>query len=354
MSFPVNQITKNKKIMDDQKRVENFLQDFSRQLSQRVGGDLDFILLFGSAARGEWQRGISDIDLIIQTKNIKSKEKVFKEAEKIFWELDKKHETKFNEACSIKEKKEAIDHILEKTKLYVPFQVFGPGDIEWSKSEIKEKSLILGAKLFASQAMIFKNMKYEGKILYGRDITREIQFKATLWEKIKALMIPFYIAFSSIFFSLIFPKSALKLADKSVIYSIGSTFFFLDKIGKKNLKENIKELEKEVHGFFNLRANIFIAAELDFLLNFAYQNFLDLKFLRDAINIKYNWQEENKKFNRWKIFKFCLKSLIFVNSMNWYSILRADKQRIFFKIFFALRTLILVFLICFLFYYLIK
>jgi predicted nucleotidyltransferase len=340
--------------MNDQKRVENFLQDFSRQLSQSTGGDLDFILLFGSAARGEWQRGISDIDLIIQVKDSKKKEWVQKEAENIFWELDKKYETKFDEVCSTGNKKEAINYILEKTRLYVPFQVFGPGDMDWSKSEIKEKSLIIGAKLFASQAMIFKNMKYEGKILYGRDITKEIQFKATLWEKIKALLIPFYIAFFSIFMSLIFSKTALKLADKAVIYSIGSTFFFLDKIPKKNLKENVRELEKEIHGFFGNKINIFLTAELDFLLNFAYQNFLNLKFVKDAINIKYNWQEENKKFSRWRIFKFCLRSLVFVNSMNWYSILMADRQKIFFKIFFALRTFILVFLICFLFYYLIK
>jgi predicted nucleotidyltransferase len=340
--------------MDDQKRVENFLQDFSRQLSERAGGDLDFILLFGSAARGEWQRGISDIDLIIQVKDSKNKERILKEAEKIFWELDKKYGTKFNEVCSTGNKKEAINHILEKTRLYVPFQVFGPGEMDWQKSEIKEKSLIVGAKLFASQAMIFKNMKYEGKILYGRDITKEIQFRATLWEKIKALLIPFYIAIFSVFISPFLPKTALKLADKAVIYSIGSTFFFLDKIPKKKLKENVRELEKEIHSFEGYKFNIFLAAEMDFLLSFAYQNFLNPRFLKDAVKIKYNWEKEHKKFSRWRTFKFCLRALLFINSMNWYSILIADKQRISLKILFILRTAVLLIIICFLFYYLLK
>ncbi|MCX6764788.1 MAG: nucleotidyltransferase domain-containing protein [Candidatus Nealsonbacteria bacterium] len=340
--------------MDDQKRVENFLQDFSRQLSQRAGGDLDFILLFGSAARGEWRRGISDIDLIIQVKDSKKKKWFLKEAENIFWELDKKYETKFDEVCSTGGKKEAINNILEKTRLYVPFQVFGPGDIDWSKSEIKEKSLVIGAKLFASQAMIFKNMKYEGKILYGRDIKKEIQFKATLWEKIKALLIPFYIAFFSIFVSLFFPKTALKLSDKAVIYSIGSTFFFLDKLPRQNLKENVQELEKEIHSFDGYKFNIFLMAETDFLLSFAHQNFLNFQFVKDAIKIKHNWQEESKKFGRWRIFKFCSRTLLFVNSMNWYAILRADKQKIFLKTLFVLRTAALLIIICFLLYYLIK
>lgn len=54
--------------MDDQQRVQRFLREFSSRLSKKFSRYLDFILFFGSAARGEWKRGVSDIDIIIQAK----------------------------------------------------------------------------------------------------------------------------------------------------------------------------------------------------------------------------------------------------------------------------------------------
>ncbi|MBI5252840.1 MAG: nucleotidyltransferase domain-containing protein [Euryarchaeota archaeon] len=47
----------------DQKLVMDFLEEFALKLA--AAHNIDFILLFGSAARGEWKRGISDVDVII-------------------------------------------------------------------------------------------------------------------------------------------------------------------------------------------------------------------------------------------------------------------------------------------------
>ncbi len=52
----------------DQLKVEAFLQEFVAELTKAYGSEIDFILFFGSAARGEFILGKSDVDLIIQEK----------------------------------------------------------------------------------------------------------------------------------------------------------------------------------------------------------------------------------------------------------------------------------------------
>jgi predicted nucleotidyltransferase len=339
----------NFKLMEDQQLVQNFLREFCKKLAEKFSDDLDFILLFGSAARGEWKKGISDVDLIIQMK----KSEIIKEAKefsnKIFWELDAKHGTKFEESCSIGGKKDKIKKIIEKTKLYVPFEIFGPEDIDWVNGKIKRKDLILGAKLVASQAMLFQKMKCEGKILYGRDIRKIIQVKPSWWEKSKALLIPYHISFCSVFGALFFSKIALKMSDKAAIYSVESVLFFLDKPIGKGINKATEEAEKEIKQGIGYKHNFWGMMEMDLILNFGYQKLFNFHFAKEAIQLKYNWTEQSKKFNRWEILKFCLRSFLFVNAMNWYAILRADKHRIILKIFFLLRTILLLLIVWFCF-----
>ena len=337
--------------MKDQQRVEKFLEEFSQKLAKKFGEDLDFILLFGSAARGEWNRGVSDVDLIIQVKRLEFTEEVKKYADKIFWELDEKHETKFKEVCSVGDEKDEIKKVLAKTKLYVPYEVFGPTDIDWVNGKIKRKDLLLGAKLVASQAMLFKKMKIEGRILQGRDIRKAIRAKASWWEKFKAILIPYHIAIGSALGALFIPKIALKMADKAVIYSIESTLFFLDKQIGKGIKKATEKIEKEMNKKVRYKHRFLGTMEIDLVLNFDYQKLVNFNFAKEALRIKYNWAEESKKFNRWETLKFCLKSFWLVNAMNWYAILKADRHRIVLKALFILRTILLFLIIWLYFHY---
>lgn len=358
--------------MEDQQLVQNFLKEFSKKLAGEFSDDLDFILLFGSAARGEWKKGISDVDLIIQMKKMEAVKKAKEFSNKIFWELNEKYGTKFEESCSIGGparsatqsatmqrfgrtvlqawEKDKIKKVIEKTKLYVPFEIFGPGDIDWVNGKIKRKDLILGAKLVASQAMLFQKMKYEGKILYGRDIRKIIQIKPSWWEKSKALLIPYHISFCSVLGALLFPKIALKMSDKAAIYSVESILFFLNKPIGKGINKATEEVEKEIKQGIGYKHNFWGMMEMDLILNFGYQKLFNFDFAKEAIQLKYNWQEQSKKFNRWKILKFCLRSFLFVNAMNWYAIFKADKHRIILKIFFLLRTILLFLIAWFCFY----
>jgi hypothetical protein len=272
---------------------------------------------------------------------------VRKKAEELFWELDKKYDTKFKEVCSIGKEanKDVIRKILKETRLYVPFEVLGPNDIDWEKGEIKKKELLFGAKLVASQAMLFKKMKYEGKILYGRDIRKIIQVKASFWEKLKALLIPFYIALFSLLLALFFPKRALKLIDKAIIYSIESTLFFLKKPIGQGLIKASQNLEKELKKKIRQKYKILGLMEFDFVLSFDYQKLINFDFAKKAIKLKYNWEEESQRFNRWEVLKFCWLGILFINTMNWYALLRSGKHKIILKFLFLLRVVILIILI---------
>jgi len=335
--------------MDEQQRIQQFLQEFSKKLAEKFNKDLDFILLFGSAARGEWKRGISDVDLIIQVKRPELVKEVKEYTDKIFWQLDQKYDTKLKESCSVGNKKDEIKKVLEKTKLYVPYEIFGPADIDWINGKIKRKDLLLGAKLVASQSMLFKKMKYEGKILWGRDIRRIIRTKANWWEKFKAILIPYHIALSSVLGALFVPKICLKMADKAVIYSIESVLFFLDKPIGKGIEKATEKIEKEIKEKVRYRYSFLGTMEIDLVLNFDYQKLLNFNFAKEAIELKYNWVEQSRRFDRWKTLKFCCRSLLFVNTMNWYAIFKADRHRITLKLLFVFRT-ILLFLIIWLYF----
>jgi len=333
--------------MKEQQRIQQFLEEFSKKLAKKFNKDLDFILLFGSAARGEWKRGISDVDLIIQVKKPELVKEVKEYTDKIFWKLDEKYNTKLKEVCSVGNKKDEVKKVLEKTKLYVPYEVFGPADMDWVNGKIKRKDLLLGAKLVASQSMLFKKMKYEGKILWGRDIRKIIQAKASWWEKFKAILIPYHIALSSVLGALFVPKICLKMADKAAIYSIESVLFFLDKPIGKGIEKAAEKIEKEIKSKIRYKHSFLGTMEIDLVLNFDYQKLLNFNFAKEAIKLKYNWIGQSKRFSRWKTLKFCCRSLLFVNTMNWYAIFKADKHRIVLKLLFVLRTILLFLIIWF-------
>jgi predicted nucleotidyltransferase len=84
----------------DQWKADAFLEDFVRELGRACDSDIDFILLFGSAARGEFILGKSDVDLVISVKSNKAVRVVEQFAEPLFWRLDEKHGMMFKRVVS--------------------------------------------------------------------------------------------------------------------------------------------------------------------------------------------------------------------------------------------------------------
>lgn len=210
----------------DQQKAELFLEEFVSGLVESMGEDIDFILLFGSAARGEFILGKSDVDLIIQTKSDAAVRRVDKFAESLFWRLDEKHGMQFKKVLSTGTSEgileESIKFLEKQARLYKPFEVFGPNDIDWSRGKIRRLDLVPGAVLVASQLTLLYKMKHEGKILFGRDIRPEINPRFSWWEKLKAILVPQSIAFSSLILALVLPQKATGLAVKALFYEVES------------------------------------------------------------------------------------------------------------------------------------
>jgi predicted nucleotidyltransferase len=305
--------------MNSQKQVNDFLKEFSRQLAKKYPEKIDFILLFGSAARGEWRKGISDVDLVIQLKSIDVHKEVHDFAEQLFWELDRKYKTLFKKSCSIADKKSAIKKLQSKARLYVPFEIFAPGDMDWQHAKVHKKELIVGARLVMPQAMMFKKMKVEGKILYGRDIRKEIPEHASMWERFKAVMVPHHLAFFSLLVSPLNPKMALKMADKSLLYSIDAAIFYLEKPFETGINKSVEALENELASKMKGVQNIFDFIDLEVYLGRKYSYPYDFDLIKKALTLKYNWDEESKKFTRWQTIKFSWHALWFVIKLNWLS-----------------------------------
>lgn len=268
-----------------QPRVEAFLRDFVAGLKEGFERDLDFVLLFGSAARGEFVLGRSDVDLIIQVKEDAKVKPVGAFAERLFWRLDKKHGTMLRKVCSTGIGKSLLENALKavekQARLYKPFEVFGPRDIDWNRGMIKRLDLMPGAILVASQLTLLYKMKHEGKILFGRDIRKEIRPRFTPWEKLKSIWVPQSIAFAAIIISLALPK-------KAVGYAVKAVFFELESAGIV-LHNRIPEKEKQKRQF--AEATRFRRQFLDDLrfyieLKFGLLAKNKLAFIQRAIEIK--------------------------------------------------------------------
>ena len=233
---------------DDQKLIEKFLKKLVLKITEKYGKEIDFIILFGSAARGEFKKGVSDIDLVIQLNRDSKRKEIEDFATNVFWELNEKYKTEFEKVLSTVKSKRILDNFLKSVEreahFYVPIFVFPPGWLDWEKAR-RTRPLWRPAAIFLiHQAFIFEKFKEEGKILYGRDIRPLIKPKITFWERWKAIQIPFWISLFSILILPLALKRAVKYSTKAVLYELGSA---LDFIGKKSPKkqQNIEALKQE-------------------------------------------------------------------------------------------------------------
>lgn len=284
----------------DQELVMGFLEEFASRLSAMH--DIDFILLFGSAARGEWKRGVSDVDMIIQVQNQREKGEIKKHAEELFWMLDEKYGTRFREVCSTsREAGDKIEGLLKKgqrkVRLYAPFEVLGPSDVDWGKGEFKDTFFKLALDLAAPKYLLLAKMKTEGRVIYGRDVTKIIRLKISWYERVKAILVPHHLSFFSILVSPFAPGTASKMAIKAAIYSVESSLYYLKKPIGRGIKAALAELELEIGRSRYASAEHFRRA-------------YELKYLIGEIEI-----------SRWDSFWFCLRTFYEVVKLNWWAVL---------------------------------
>lgn len=296
--------------MTDQKQIDAFLNELVSEVSSRYKNEIDFIILFGSAARGEFKKGISDIDLVIQLKTDAKQKEIEIFATKVFWYLNTKYKTEFEKVISTIKTEKLLDKVFKKVEetahLYVPIFVFPPYYIDWEKGRLTRYAWRIPAIFFIHQALIIKKFKDEGKILYGRDIRPLINPHITFWERWKAIQIPFWLSLYSLLLTSISTKNAIKYAVKAILYELDSALDFIgsDTIDKK---KKIKILEKETAT--NLESKI-LSANLKLSLTALSKD--DLKIFDTALEIKLNNFQIPQNISK----KFILSAFYFIMRTN--------------------------------------
>jgi len=279
--------------MNDQKLVEGFLEYFKSELVKACPQKIDFILVFGSVARGEFRIGVSDIDMIIQCKRQEFVENVERSATSIFWKADKRFGTRFYEVCSIvrNRKGQEIKNVEKELRLYKPFEVVGPNDIDWKKGQINHPGLTWWS-FFIPKYMLARKIKYEGKIVYGRDVRGEIEVRNVFLDRVKALFIPQVLSLVSLPLLLISFDKAMKYSTKAVFYSVENQLYFLDlKFGSTD--SNIRKLRKKLG------------------------DVLSIRFLEEARQVRYNFEAVSKNWTRLDKILYCMDAVVFVYYLNW-------------------------------------
>ncbi len=244
--------------MKNPKELRDFIDNLVKGIVEHYGRYIDFIILYGSAARGEFIKGVSDIDMVIQLNknaNNKVKREIEKTAYYLFWKLNEKYELGFEKII----KQNPLEGI---TPLYVPIFVFTADDVDWKKGKFKKYYKLIN--LFSSEKAVFISFKYEGIVLYGKDITNEIETKWNYWDKIKQLGLPAYVILMG-FIVLPFQKTkAREYFIKSIIYCVINQIHILEKYDALTIKEKVgvfskfiknNEIKKDVEKIIDLKKN---------------------------------------------------------------------------------------------------
>lgn len=304
----------------DQREVEILIKELATGVVKKYAKDVDFIILYGSAARGDFIKGASDIDLLVQLKREEKIAEIKEFSNKLFWKLNKKYQMGFERYLATAKSNNFIDLILGKIEnknfLYTPIFVFGPEELDWVKGKILKKDLLPAAKIFASQASIFLNFKKEGRILFGRDIRKSIKVKASFWERWKGIWIPFYLV---IFSLLVFPfskKGAVKYATKAVLWGLDLSLIYLNKLIKE--KDNqVRALRKAATINFNISK---ISQVIKFGIRGKYYLIPEKDF--DIVNESIKYKQKGFADLPAKTFSYICRCLFFIIRLNMVAIFK--------------------------------
>lgn len=270
--------------------VSAFLDEFARALAAKFPEDLDFILLFGSAARGEWRAGVSDVDLIIQAKSAEAAPRIDRFAERLFWRLDKKHGTMLRQVCSTK-RRGALSRLEKKVRLYKPFEVISPRDIDWENGNLSLRTMGAFA-LVAPVTQFAKKVRREGKILYGRNILKEMKIRESFADTLKSMLVPYLLSLAAIPVALALPDRGLKYSIKAVLYGIDNQLSLAGGDYQRKTRLNILILRSELGELFSVR------------------------LAHEALMARRNFEKTSREWSYLDKLAFCLQAPVYIAHNN--------------------------------------
>lgn len=306
-----------------QTKAWQFIRAFTDEIVGEFKEKIDFIIIYGSAARGEFVPGKSDVDILIQVFEKADQFLVQNRANELFWKIAEQYpELQFQQSLSIANNKKAgfIEEILEKIEqkslLYVPVFVFVKGQIDWVNGKLSSDDALItiGQHLLIPQRSVFLRFKQEGIILYGRDIRKEIQVRLRLIDRFRIGAAPQVLSFTALSISPVSSQKAQNYAVKALLYQIDGLLTALDRYKKMDQLEKITENEKILLQEFTESLQRLIGLRLDYTKGVLRPS--DFRLFQNAIDLKWS----GNKLGYIETMLFCFKAWSFIVRSNMRSI----------------------------------
>ena len=281
---------------EDIEKLNRLLDELVWQVTSRYRKNITSIVLFGSATISEWIRGKSDIDCIVLVND----KNLTKEIERFLYdrllELDKKYDLLLSETCtSYKKTQNQILNIVLKAEQFSmfgrPFYVLAEDQIDIPNARIvalDDLKIYVGTHVLASINLFFHRIKSTGKVLYGKDITKDFPTKIPGLEKFKASLNALLLLMMS---AVIFPidfRFAFQHAVKANFWACDNALFALEK-PLSNTESEINQIEEM---FLDSGKYVMVKNHLQ----------RSLQHKRDS----------NKDHSRWFVLKYMLNTTKFV------------------------------------------
>ena len=284
---------------DDIKRLNKLLDELVRKVTVRYKNQIISIVLFGSATTSEWIRGKSDIDCIVLIRNRNHTKEVEQFLYDTLLELDKKYDLKLSETCTSYKKTQ--NHILnvilraEKFSMFGrPFYVLSEDQIDIANARIitiDDLKIYVGTHVLASINLFFHRIKSTGKILYGKDITKEFPKTIPNLEKFKASLNASLLLMMSFVIFPIDSRFAFQHAVKANFWACDNSLFALER-PLSNTESEVREIEE-----------IFSDSK-------STEHTLDVNHLHQSVQYKKHSGTQN--ISRRFVFRYILKTTKFV------------------------------------------
>lgn len=245
-----------------QKQVWDFIHAFRDDLVAEFEKEIDFVIVYGSAVRGEFVPGKSDVDITVQIFKEKDKVRLEKRANELFWKVAAKYpELRFEEAVRKPKggKRVAADF------LYVPIFVFVRGEIDWKNGKLHSEDFLvnLGKNLLVPERSVFLKFKKEGEVVYGRDIRKEIDVKLTLWDRLRVNTSSLLLVLAANLVVWIRPSLGQGLTTKALLYEVDGLLTMLDAYERMSREEKIEKNQELLLKEFTERLSKILKIELD-------------------------------------------------------------------------------------------
>lgn len=268
-------------------------EEFTLLLLNKFGKKIESIVVFGSAATGEWIRGKSDIDFIIVTESNADNKEVENFANQALLIVDAKYNLKLRQTCSSFKREHNIArdavHTIESFMTFgKPFFVLSRDQIDLEKGIIRNARIRFVTSIFDSIAIFAAKIIDTGSVIYGENLLSQLHVNRSPAEKVKAMLAPFWLVLMSFAIFPIDDKLALSHSVKATLWACEDTLFFID--------EKLASTETEVK-----KLKIILSDFGD----------IDLKHLESALHTRRLLAAETK-IEKSAIIRFLVKTPLFI------------------------------------------